>query len=504
MKHIVLIGMILIVVLVSGCTQTDGDPSPSIIIDLEYMGNPSVGEELLIRLHINPATGLGEEFFDTQASVEFDLPDSFELLEGESVQNIVFTDFETKTIEIKVKPTETGNFDVKSTLAKQNSGQFWKTIQVAVSTPPEQNNMFALDLYNRYKSEDGNLFFSPYSISSALSMTYEGAKGQTAEEMQAVLHLPDDKNKIRADFVSIYDELNKADKSYKLTAANALWAQEDYPFVDEYFNVVDEYYDGKVTNLDFKTDTENSRVTINDWVEDKTNDKIKDLIPEGILSSATKLVLTNAIYFKANWSNQFDVENTWDGKFKLSSGQDVDARMMHKTTNYSYGETDNLQILEMDYIGNDLSMLIILPKDNKLNQVENDFSKEKLEDWKNNMQTEKVRVTLPKFKFETKYFMAEDLKEMGMPTAFRYPDADFTGMSPTGELFISEVIHQTFIEVAEYGTEAAAATAVISGEGSAGPTEEPKIFNADHPFIFIIQQKDSGNILFMGRMSDPS
>lgn len=368
----------------------------------------------------------------------------------------------------------------------------------------DANNQLALDLYSKYKLEEGNLFFSPYSISSALAMTYEGAKGQTAEEMQAVLHFPDDKDKIRSDFVSIYNELNKADKSYNLTTANALWAQEDYPFVDEYFNVVDEYYDGKVTNLDFKTNTENSRITINNWVEDKTNDKIKDLIPAGILDSTTRLVLTNAIYFKANWSNQFDAEDTRDGEFKLSSGQGVDAQMMHKTSSYNYGETNNLQILEMDYLGNELSMLIILPKGNNVNQIENIFSKEKLIDWKNDMQTEKVRVTLPKFKFETKYFMADDLKEMGMPTAFKYPDADFTGMSSTDELYIGEVIHQTFVEVAEYGTEAAAATAVIMKAGSAGPTEEPKIFNADHPFIFIIQQKDSENILFMGRMSDPS
>ncbi len=369
----------------------------------------------------------------------------------------------------------------------------------------EANNLFASDLYDKYKSGDGNLFFSPYSISSALSMTYEGAKGQTAEEIQLVLHLPDDKNRIHSDFKSIYTELNKAEKTYKLTTANALWAQEDYPFVDEYFNVVEEYYDGKVTNLDFKKDTENSRVTINNWVEDKTNDKIQDLIPTGMLTPDTRLVLTNAIYFKANWSNQFDAEDTRDGKFKLNSGQEVDTRLMHKTSNYNYGETSDLQILEMDYLDNDLSMIMILPKDNKLGKVEDDISKDKLEDWKNDMQTEKVRVTMPKFKFETKYFMAKDLKEMGMPTAFKYPDADFTGMSPIDELYIDEVIHQTFIEVAEYGTEAAAATAVIMRAGSTGePIEEPKIFNADHSFIFIIQQKDSGNILFMGRMSDPT
>ena len=374
----------------------------------------------------------------------------------------------------------------------------------------EANNLFALDLYSKYHSKEGNMFFSPYSISSALAMTYEGAKGKTAEEMQAVLHLPNDKEKIRSDFVGINNELNKANKTYKLGVANALWAQKDYTFINAYLNIVDDYYGGKVTNLDFKTDTEKSRITINSWVEDKTNDKIKDLIPKGILKPDTRLVLTNAIYFKANWSSQFDGENTRDGQFKLISGTDTNVKMMHQTNYFNYGETSDLQILEMDYLGNDLSMLIILPKENNLNQVENIFNKEKLNEWKDDMQNKKVIVTLPKFKFETKYFMAKDLKEMGMPTAFKYPNADFTGISPptpespNGELYIGEVIHQTFIEVAEYGTEAAAATAVIMVSGSAAPTEEPKIFRADHPFIFIIQEKETGNILFLGRVVDPT
>jgi len=367
----------------------------------------------------------------------------------------------------------------------------------------DANNQFAIDLYAKYKSDEGNMFFSPYSISSALAMAYEGAKGQTAEEMQAVLHLPDDKEKIRSEFVSIYSELNKADKSYKLSTANALWAQEDYPFVNDYFNIVEEYYGGKVTNLDFKTDTENSRVTINNWVEDKTEEKIKDLIPSMILDPMTRLVLTNAIYFKANWSNQFNGENTREEYFTPDHAPEVEVKMMQQTGYFNYGETPEFQILEMDYLGDELSMLIILPK-GKLDVLENAFSIEKLNNWKKDMENEKVSITLPRFKFEAKYFMAEDLKEMGMPTAFKYPDADFTGMSATDELYISEVIHQTFVEVAEYGTEAAAATAVVMRAGSGPAQEQPKIFNADHPFIFIIQQKNSGNILFIGRISDPS
>lgn len=391
----------------------------------------------------------------------------------------------------------------------------------------EANNLFAIDLYNNYKSEGGNIFFSPYSISSALTMAYEGAMGNTAKEMQTALYLPDDKQKIHSDFVEINNNLNKTNKNYKLSVtnslwvrinnilnkknyelsvANALWLQKDYTLINSYVDIVDTYYGGKVANLDFKKDTENSRITINKWIEDKTNNKIKDLIPKGILLPDTRLVLTNAIYFKANWSNKFDTKDTIDGQFKLSSGINITAKMMNQVNYFNYGKTDDIQILEMDYLGNDLSMLVILPKENNLNKVENIFSEEKLNEWKNNMQKNRVAVTLPKFNFETKYFMAEDLKKIGIKTAFSYPDANFTGISPAttgspnGELHISEVIHQAFIEVEEQGTEAAAATAVpMMMEVS---TLKP--FIADHPFIFIIQQKGSGNILFIGRMSNPS
>lgn len=367
----------------------------------------------------------------------------------------------------------------------------------------EANEMFALDLYSKYKSKEGNVFFSPYSLSSTLAVIYEGVKGETAKEIQAILHLPDDIQKVRSDFLNINNELNKTDKKYKLTLANALWTQKEYPLVDKFLTTVNTYYDGKVTSLDFKTNTENSRVTINEWVENKTNNKIKELIPTGILSPATRLVITNAIYFKADWAKQFNAENTKDGQFKLSSGSSVNAKMMNQTNYFNYGETSDLQILEMNYLGNDFSMLILLPSGNNLSKLENIFSEAKLNEWKKSMQNREVIVTLPKFKFETKYFMAKDLKDMGMSTAFKYPEADFTGMSPTGELCIDEIIHQTFIEVTEYGTEAAAASAGIM-VASAPTTEEPKRFIADHPFIFIIQQKNSGNILFIGRVTDPT
>jgi serpin B len=367
----------------------------------------------------------------------------------------------------------------------------------------DANNQFGTELYSVYKSKEGNLFFSPYSISSALTMTYEGARGQTAEEMQNVLHLPGNIDKVRSGFATIYSGLNRADKPYSLNTANALWAQKDYPFDSGYLSTIANYYGGNATNLDFRKDAEGARRIINSWVEDKTNGKIKDIISQGQLDATTRMVLTNTIYFKANWTQQFDSDLTRDQPFTTDSGN-VTVKMMHQTEYFNYSETSNFQMLEMPYKGNDLSMIIILPK-YSLSSMENSLSTDNLASWKASMKEQEVVVSISKFKFETKYLMASDLAAMGMPTAFSWPGADFTGMSPTGELYIGQVIHQTFVEVSESGTEAAAATAVVMKAGAAPGVKppEPKVFTADHPFIFLIQEKATGNILFMGRIANP-
>ncbi|MCK5027185.1 MAG: serpin family protein [Candidatus Pacebacteria bacterium] len=370
----------------------------------------------------------------------------------------------------------------------------------------DANNQFALDLYSKYKSEESNVFFSPYSISTALAMTYEGAKGQTAEEMRCVFYFPEDDSERRSDYAGLYNELNKKDKEYKLSTANALWAQENYLFLDEYFGVVEEYYGGKVTNLDFMRKAEESRIMINDWVEDKTNDKIKDLIPSGVINSMTKLVLTNAIYFKGQWAKQFNEDNTSGQDFKVTSDKIVEVSMMQSTddeSEFNYTENDELQVLELPYSGDDLSMLIFLPKDDDIKTFENSITVERLIEWKKDLREQRVDVFIPRFKFETKYFMAETLKEMGMPTAFS-GSADFSGMTGKRDLFISAVIHQAFVEVNEEGTEAAAATAVVMELTSAAEPAPIPTFRADHPFVFIIQEKGTGSILFIGRVSDPS
>ncbi len=378
-----------------------------------------------------------------------------------------------------------------------------------IETIVDANNQLALDLYLKYRSEEGNIFFSPYSISTALAMTYEGAKGQTAEEMQFVLHIPENANIRRANIEKIYNDINQDDKKYKLSTANALWAQEDFKFLDDYFSIVEEYYGGKVTNLNFDEKPEESRIIINNWVEDKTNNKIKDLIPVGIIKPRlTRLILTNAIYFKGNWVKQFNENDTKEQNFRLMpSNTNIKVPMIQRTddeSKFNYAENSDVQLLELPYSSEDLSMLILLPKDDNLEDLEKSFTLKKLTQWRDSLSEQRVNVYIPKFKFETKYFMAETLKDMGMPIAFS-DNADFSGMTGKKDLKIYNVIHQAFVEVNEEGTEAAAATAVIMGRiTSVGPEPVIPTFRADHPFIFIIQQKDSGNILFMGRVSDPT
>jgi serpin B len=362
------------------------------------------------------------------------------------------------------------------------------------------NNQFALDLYLKLEDEESNIFFSPYSISVALAMTYEGARGKTAEEMQSVFYFPEDENIRRSSFAKIYNLVNKKNKKYELHTANALWAQKDYKFLDEYINAIKKYYVGKVTNVDFAKATENARLTINKWVEEQTNNKIKDLIPPGVLNALTRLVLTNAIYFKGLWVKQFDKKETREEDFKVSPEKTVKVDMMSMTgEEFNYYETEELQIIELLYEGEDLSMLIILPKENYLKSLEESLSLEKLAELRNSLSEQQVDVYIPKFKFETKYFMVKTLKEMGMPTAFSM-DADFSGMDSTKDLFIANVIHQAFIDVNEEGTEAAAATGVVMELKAAMPT----VFRADHPFIFMIQERETNNILFLGRVIDPS
>ena len=367
------------------------------------------------------------------------------------------------------------------------------------------NNRFAFELYSELdKSEKENIFYSPYSISAALAMTYEGAKGQTAEEMKSVFHFPES-NILRPNFAAIYNNINKGKNDYKLRTGNALWVHRDYPFLEDYTSRVEKYYGGKAANLDFVSETEKSRQTINTFIEEQTNNKIKDLIPQGVLNAYTRLVLTNAIYFKGTWTWEFDKGDTREQDFKITQSNIVKAQMMYMDNDkatFGYADIGDLQILELPYKGNEISMLILLPTEN-LDMISSSLTAENLNEWKSQMKNEKLdAIYLPKFEFDTKYFMTDTLNALGMPTAFSAGSADFSGMDGSKGLYITAVIHQAYVKVDEEGTEAVAATAVSVGITSVGHPR--KIFRADHPFIFIIQEKETGNILFMGRVNDPT
>ncbi len=393
--------------------------------------------------------------------------------------------------------------------------------QQGIQEVVDANNKFAFDFYSELKlnrGEDENIFYSPYSISAALAMTYEGANGQTADEMKSVFHFPED-NTLRPNFAAIYNEINKKDKEYELRTGNALWVQQDYSFLEEYLTKVENFYGGKAANLDFVRETEKSRQTINSFIEEQTNDKIKDLIPKGVLSALTRLVLTNAIYFKGTWEWEFDKSDTSEQDFKITPTNIVKTSIMYMDPDkarFNYSETENMQILELPYKGKEISMLVLLPKQGEEYDFEIDkvitfnysledieLSLEKLNEYKSQMQETKLdAIYLPKFEFDTKYNLNENLKALGMPMAFDFENADFSGMNGNLDLFISQVIHQAYIKVDEKGTEAAAATAVVMClANSAMPSN---IFRADHPFIFIIQERETGNILFIGRMSNPA
>ncbi len=366
------------------------------------------------------------------------------------------------------------------------------------------NNQFAFDLYSKIvETKEGNVFYSPYSIFSALAMTYEGAIGQTADEMKSVFYFPEN-NVLRSNFAAIYNSINQGSNSYELRTGNALWCQINFPFQEDYITRVETYYGGKAANVDFVNETEKSRQTINNFIEDQTNDKIKDLIPSGFLDKMTILVLTNAIYFKGEWEWEFDKSDTEEKDFLITPDNVVKTQMMHLDpgdVELSYTNLEDLQIIELPYKGEKISMLILLPKAN-LSVIESSLTQEKLEEYKNQMQKTVLKnVFLPKFEFDTKYFMKDTLISMGMPTAFSRT-TDFSGMTLTDKLFISNVIHQAYVKVDEEGTEAAAATAVVMKRSTSLVTNI--VFNADHPFIFLIQDQETGNILFMGRVTDPS
>ena len=363
------------------------------------------------------------------------------------------------------------------------------------------SNQFALDLYRQYPSNE-NLFFSPASISTTLAMIYAGADGETRAEMQRVLHLLEDEGAVHQGFSDLLNALNNAEE-VQLSVANRLWAQHNYTFAPGFLSLVNASYGAPATLVDFSR-TQAALDEINTWVEENTGGKIKDLLQPGDIDSLTRLVLTNAIYFKGDWNLQFNEDATQPGEFTLADGSTVSVPMMRQTSEFLFSEYEGVKVLEMPYKGEKHSMVFILPESaDGLPALESDMTAEKLSELLAGTGQRKVRVQIPKFKMEIRSQLNEMLIQLGMETAFSDAKADFSRMTGSRDLFLSAVIHKAFIEVNEEGSEAAAATAGVMKLRSAAPQRIPH-FHADRPFIFLIKDRQSGAVLFMGRMSDPS
>lgn len=372
------------------------------------------------------------------------------------------------------------------------------------------NNHFALDLYQSLRSQDGNLIYSPYSISVALAMTYAGARGETESQMAQTLHfLPQDQlhsalNALDLELARRGEPQTDEQTPLQLNIANAVWAEQTYPFRQEYLDLIAQNYGAGIQLSDFIHRHEAVRKDINGWVSQKTNDKIQDLLPEGVLSPITRMVLVNAIYFKADWMHPFDPTSTSEAPFHLLDGSDVPVEMMSESfSGLPYGQGDGYQAVELPYQGGTAAMDIIVPEQGTFYDFEATLDAQKLHGILESMQPSGgLNLSLPKFEFSASFNLKEALTAMGMPEAFDPDRADFSGMTDKKELYIDAAIHKAFVAVDEEGTEAAAATAVIMVPASAMLTETS--LTVDRPFLFVIRDIPSGQILFVGRVLNPA
>jgi serpin B len=370
------------------------------------------------------------------------------------------------------------------------------------------NNAFAVDLYGQLRTQPGNLFFSPASISTAFAMAYAGAHGETATQMATVFHFTLPPAQLHPAMGALFSEMNMPHAGYELRVADALWAQQDAQFLTSYLDLTKADYGAGLHRVDFRSSPDSVRLTINEWIEQQTDKKIQNLIAPGVLTPATRLVLTNAIYFKGTWLNPFDKSLSEDEDFHLSATQTAKVSMMHRAGSYRYYDGGTFRALELPYQGNDLSMVVFLPKDIAgLTALEQSFTSAAASDWLQHLApAPKVILSLPRFTMTQQFELSSALKGMGMPLAFSGA-ADFSGMTGKPDFTISAAIHKAFIDVNEQGTEAAAATAIVMRSlamRSQQPEPPPIVFRADHPFLILIRQTQSGAILFMGRVDDPA
>jgi serpin B len=381
-----------------------------------------------------------------------------------------------------------------------------KTTAAEMATQVEGNSAFAIDLYQALKSEEGNLFYSPYSVSLALAMTYAGSGGETEEQMASTLHFVLPQDRLHANFNALDLELasrgegarGKDGKGFRLNIVNAIWGQRDFEFHQGFLDLLAENYGAGMRLLDFVHSPEPSRTLINRWVSDQTEDRIEELIPQGFIDEDTRLILTNAIYFNAAWQFPFSEQATRGGTFHLLDGGEVTVPMMKETAGFGYAEGDGYQAVELPYDGDELSMVILLPDENEFEDLESSIDSEFLKSAVGGIKRSRLALTLPKFEIQSEFGLADRLADMGMPAAFS-DGADFSGMSGAGDLFLTDVVHQAFITIDEAGTEAAAATAV-----GVGITSLPPELEINRPFVFLIRDTQTGAILFLGRVLNPA
>jgi len=374
---------------------------------------------------------------------------------------------------------------------------------------PEANTAFAFDLYVELRAADGNLFLSPYSVSAALAMTLAGARAETAFQMSAVLHYEDAEALVDAAFGELEEDLasrteladTDAEEGFDLHVVNALWPQTGYELLEAFVERLTVDYGAGLRELDYEQDPEAARQTINDWVADETAQRIQDLIPAGVIDTLTRLVLTNAIYFNAPWLEPFTEEATAQEPFHLLDGTTIDVPMMHKTETLLYSTWDGGVAVEIPYNGAKLAMTVLLPDDGSFEAFEASLTADLFGEIVSSLLTQRISLGLPRFEFDFATSLVPALQALGMTDAFDGSRADFSGITGERDLAISDVLHKAFVSVDEVGTEAAAATAVVF-RATAAPTQ-PMAITVDRPFLFVIRDRPTGSILFLGRVLEP-
>lgn len=379
------------------------------------------------------------------------------------------------------------------------------------------NNAFAFDFYQRAAREgDANLIFSPFSISQAFGMLLAAARGDTAQQITSTLQYglaPDDLHPAFSALNSSLAEREGAEgagegERLQLNIANSLWAQQDYPFREAYIDLVREFYSGGLFFTDFMRLPDEAREAINAWIEDETEDKIQDMLGPGSVTTDTRMVLVNAIYFNGSWLNSFEESATQDDTFTLLDGSTVTVPMMAQQESLAYLQGDGFQAVELPYFGGDVAMLIVLPDEGQFEAVQSALDQQQFDAIRQSLAFQTVQLAMPRFEFETSLDLSASLEALGMVDVFDPDLADLTGMfdpaSVDQGLFVSAALHKAYIGVDEAGTEAAAATAIIVGVMSAPVEVEPIVLRLDRPFIYTIYDRQTGSILFLGQVMNPA